>query len=325
MHKNRTIKTPAEITEALLRGSIPALSKAITLVESKLPQHRDMAAAIIRDCLPHSGRSKRIGITGVPGVGKSSFIERFGMLCHQKGNKIAVLAIDPSSAQYGGSILGDKTRMQELSALPDVFIRPSPAGEHLGGVHRCSRETILLCEAAGFDTILIETVGVGQSETEVYHMTDVFLLLALPGAGDELQGIKRGIMELADIIAINKTDGNNILKSNETAAQISNALHFFPERDNGWTPQVIQCSALEGKNIDQLYETIERYINHQKIKRLFEEKRHHQWLHWFENDLKQRILTDFFSRHQTEIDHLKKQITAGNIHPGEAVDKLFKK
>lgn len=283
-----------------------------------------MALEIVHACLPCSGNSIRIGITGVPGAGKSTFIEALGLRYHAEGRRVAVLAVDPSSNIHKGSILGDKTRMNELSALPEVFIRPSPSGDQLGGVHRATRESILLCEAAGYDTILIETVGVGQSEVAVHNMTDLFLLLAIPGAGDELQGIKRGIMEMVDIIAVNKSDGNNLSRAKETAGQLKAALHYYPEKANGWLPQVLNCSAIEKTGITEIVQKIDQFIAHQKTKNLFEQQRLHQRILWFEASLQSRIVAQFVAKHQEQIDELKHEISALKINPDEAVDNLLK-
>ena len=234
------------------------------------------AQSIIEKCLPYSSKSIRIGITGVPGAGKSTFIETFGLHITDEGRKLAVLTIDPSSEQTKGSILGDKTRMEQLSIHPDAFIRPSPAAGTLGGVARKTRETIILCEAAGFDTILVETVGVGQSETAVHSMVDFFLLLMLTGAGDELQGIKRGIMEMADIIAITKADGSNKMVAEGARVSFQNTLHLFPPKPSGWVPQVITCSALTNTGINELWEIIMEYITFTRKSGYFEELRRQQ-------------------------------------------------
>ena len=239
--------TPGEYLEGILRGEVSVLGQAVTLVESSLPEDHAIAQEVIEKCLPYAGKSIRIGITGVPGAGKSTFIEALGMHILQHGHKLAVLAIDPSSERTKGSILGDKTRMEELSVARNAFIRPSPSAGSLGGVARKTRESIVLCEAAGFDTVFVETVGVGQSETAVHSMVDFFLLIQLAGTGDELQGIKRGIMEMADGIAINKSDGTNIEKSKLARQQYKNALHLFPMPESGWNPEVITCSAIEKK------------------------------------------------------------------------------
>lgn len=248
-----------EYVSGILSGNRTILSRAITLTESRLPKHYDKIQAVIEKCLPYSGRSVRIGITGVPGAGKSTFIESFGLYLAGNGHKIAVLAIDPSSQRTKGSILGDKTRMEKLSSHPNAFIRPSPAAGTLGGVARKTRETIILCEAAGYDTILVETVGVGQSETSVQSMVDFFLLLMLAGAGDELQGIKRGIIEMADLIAITKADGTNRIAAEGARISFENALHMYPSPPSGWKPQVMVCSALENTGIAELWDKISEY------------------------------------------------------------------
>ncbi len=249
-----------EYVSGILSGNRTILSRAITLTESLLPKHSEIIQAIIEKCLPYSGRSVRIGITGIPGAGKSTFIESFGLYLTGRGSKLAVLAIDPSSEKTKGSILGDKTRMEKLSIHPSAFIRPSPSAGTLGGVARKTRETIILCEAAGFDTILVETVGVGQSETSVHSMVDFFLLLMLAGAGDELQGIKRGIIEMADAIAITKADGINRIAAEGARISFQNALQMYPEPPSGWKPRVMICSAVENTGIGELWDTIMEYI-----------------------------------------------------------------
>ncbi|RZJ27088.1 MAG: methylmalonyl Co-A mutase-associated GTPase MeaB, partial [Flavobacterium sp.] len=248
-------KTPSaeELSKAILQGDITALSRAITLVESTSTLHFEKANAVVTACLPFANKSIRIGITGVPGVGKSTFIEAIGKHLTSHGKKVAVLAVDPSSTISHGSILGDKTRMEELVKDKNAYIRPSASGETLGGVARKTRETIVLCEAAGYDTIIIETVGVGQSETAVHSMVDFFLLLKISGAGDELQGIKRGIMEMADLIAINKADGDNLRKAKLAKTEFGRALHLFPAKKSGWTPKVVTCSAVTKDGIDEVW------------------------------------------------------------------------
>lgn len=302
------------------------LSAAITLVESQNPEHRTQSDELLKACLPLSGNSVRIGITGVPGVGKSTFIEAFGKLLIEEGKRIAVLAIDPSSAVSGGSILGDKTRMQELSVMKNVFIRPSPAGTTLGGVARRTRETIILCEAAGFDYILVETVGVGQSETVVKSMVDFFLLLMLSGAGDELQGIKKGIMEMADAVVITKADGDNEKRALRAAAEYKNALHLFPPPDNGWIPQVFTCSATENKNIDKVFELIDSFCNQQKINANFENNRHHQDQIWLKESLKELILQEYFSnpKYAGQLKIMEERVLKGEITSFQAADELMK-
>ena len=267
-----------EFVSGILSGNRAILSQAITLIESSLPQHYDTSQAIIEKCLPSSGNSVRIGITGVPGVGKSTLIEALGLFIAGEGRKTAVLAVDPSSRQTKGSILGDKTRMEKLSTHPDAFIRPSPAAGTLGGVARKTRETIILCEAAGFDTILVETVGVGQSETAVHSMVDFFLLLMLAGAGDELQGIKRGIMEMADLIAITKADGKNESSAGGARILYQNALHLFPAPASGWKPDVLTCSAVSNKGIRELWIKILEYVWFTRRSGYFEQRRKEQEL-----------------------------------------------
>ena len=260
----------------ILGGNRMVLGKAITLIESTLPEHQKLAQAIIEKCLPHSGNSIRIGITGVPGVGKSTFIETLGTMLTARGHKLAVLAIDPSSQRSKGSILGDKTRMESLSANDNAFIRPSPSAGTLGGVARKTRETLILCEAAGYDIIFVETVGVGQSETAVHNMVDFFLLLMLAGAGDELQGIKRGIMEMADAIVINKAEGDNYQKALLAKSQLENALHYFPPSASGWKPLVEVCSALNNTGMDKVWQIIADYISFTTSNRHFEIRRSEQ-------------------------------------------------
>ena len=251
-----------QFISGLRDGNVSILGRAITLVESTRISHQKKAQAILEECMPYIGKSVRIGITGVPGVGKSTFIERFGKLLTSLGKKVAVLAIDPSSEQGRGSILGDKTRMEELSRDPLAFIRPSPNAGSLGGVARKTRESILLCEAAGYEIIIVETVGVGQSETAVNSMVDFFLLLMLAGAGDELQGIKRGIMEMADALSITKADGDNLIKSKTAVGDYKHAIHLFPAKKNNWIPKVLTCSALENTGVQEIWNTIESFVNH---------------------------------------------------------------
>ena len=273
-----------ELSNEILRGNISALAKGITLVESTLPSDQKKAQQLLKKCSKKDRTTLRIGITGSPGVGKSTFIETFGELLTKKGKKVAVLAIDPSSEKTKGSILGDKSRMNKLSSNKNAFIRPSPSSGILGGVTNKTRDSILLCEAAGFDTILIETVGVGQSETTVSNLVDVFLLLMLAGSGDELQGIKRGIMEVADAIAITKADGDNIQKAKKAALEYKNAIHLFPPMESGWIPQVTTCSAVENIGISQILENIEKF-NRLVISNGWKEKNRIKqskfWLHLF--------------------------------------------
>ena len=293
--KRKGILTLNEYVDGILAGNITVLSQAVTLVESNLPDHYSLAQEIIEKCLPHSGNSFRLGITGVPGAGKSTFIEALGMhIINQKG-KLAVLAIDPSSERSRGSILGDKTRMEQLSAQSMAYIRPSPSAGTLGGVARKTRETIILCEAAGFDHIFIETVGVGQSETAVHSMVDFFLLIMLAGAGDELQGIKRGIMEMADAIAINKADGSNIEKAQQARVQYNNALHLFPASPSGWKPEVVTCSALTNNGIADLWEMINRYLDLTIENNYFYSRRKEQSSYWMRESINEKLLFDFYN------------------------------
>ena len=285
-----------ELTREILAGNKRALSQGITLIESRQPLHREKASALVENCLPHANRSIRIGITGVPGVGKSTFIEAFGGYLADNGKKVAVLAVDPTSSVTGGSILGDKTRMETLVNHKNAFIRPSPSGDSLGGVAKTTRETIILCEAAGFDTLLIETVGVGQSETTVHSMTDFFLLLKLAGAGDELQGIKRGIMEMADAIVINKADGENLKPAEKARSEFKRALHLYPAKESGWTPKVLLSSATEKTGIEEVWELICEYDRLVKKSGHFSQKRQNQNKFWLlqtiNEDLKARFYQD---------------------------------
>jgi len=286
--------TADEFVTGIRNGNISILSQAVTLVESSLPEHQQIAQEVIEKCLPFTGKSIRLGITGVPGAGKSTFIEALGMHLVRKGHKLAVLAIDPSSERSKGSILGDKTRMEELSVAANAFIRPSPSAGSLGGVARKTRESIVLCEAAGFDTIFVETVGVGQSETAVHSMVDFFLLIQLAGTGDELQGIKRGIMEMADGIAINKCDGNNIEKAAVARAQFQNALHLFPAPESGWTPDVVTCSAIENSGIAEVWAMVEKFAAFTKSNGYFEHKRNSQSKYWMYETINDHLKSNFY-------------------------------
>ncbi|CAI8337173.1 MAG: putative GTPase [SAR92 bacterium MED-G29] len=247
------------LAEQIKAGDRRALAKAITLVESTRADHGDQATALLETLMPHTGNSIRLGISGAPGVGKSTFIEALGNYLTEQGHRVAVLAVDPTSAVSGGSILGDKTRMETLSVNPNAFVRPSPAGKTLGGVTRRTRESLLLCEAAGFDVIIIETVGVGQSETAVSDMTDMFLLLLSPGGGDDLQGIKRGIMELADLVLVNKADGDQAHLANQTVSDYGAALHFMQARTPSWTPRIQSCSALHNQGVAEVWQTAQEF------------------------------------------------------------------
>ncbi len=283
-----------EYVEGILAGNVTVLSRAVTMVESALPQHQEIAQQIIERCLPHAGNSTRLGITGVPGAGKSTFIESLGMHIIKKGGKLAVLAIDPSSERSKGSILGDKTRMEKLSGEDNAYIRPSPSAGSLGGVARKTRETIILCEAAGFNTIFIETVGVGQSETAVHSMVDFFLLIMLAGAGDELQGIKRGIMEMADAITINKADGQNVDRAKLAQAEYKSALHLFPPTKSGWEPQVKTCSSLYHKDVDKVWEMVLEYIQLTKGNGYFDDNRRSQAKYWMYESINEQLRNHFY-------------------------------
>lgn len=293
--KRNTQPSSNELVRDILNGNMTALSRAITLVESTNPDHLKKANDIIQQCLPFANDSVRIGITGVPGVGKSTFIEAFGKYLTSKGKKVAVLAVDPSSTLSKGSILGDKTRMEDLVKDENAFIRPSPSGTSLGGVARKTRETIILCEAGGFDTILIETVGVGQSETAVHSMVDFFLLLKLAGAGDELQGIKRGIMEMADAIVINKADGDNLKNAKTAKQEFNRALHLYPAKESGWQAKVLLASALNNEGISDIWELVETYLNHSKKNDYFNHKRKEQNKYWLLQTIEDRLKSDFYN------------------------------
>jgi LAO/AO transport system kinase len=310
----------------ILNGNITALSRAITLVESSNPKHLQQANDVIKQCLPHANKSIRIGITGVPGVGKSTFIEAFGLHLTSIGKKVAVLAVDPSSSLSKGSILGDKTRMEDLVKTENAYIRPSASGTSLGGVARKTRESIILCEAAGFDTIVIETVGVGQSETAVHSMVDFFLLLKIAGAGDELQGIKRGIIEMADAIAINKADGENLKAAKLAKVEFNRALHLYPQKESEWQPKVSLCSALHREGIDELWLLISEYIKHTAANNYFEVNRTHQNKFWLLQTIEDRLKSDFFN--QLEIkEALKMQlqlIEDGKTTPFVAAEYLLR-
>lgn len=315
-----------ELIAGILKGDKTALSRAITLVESTNPEHLAKANEVIKGCLPHANNSVRIGITGVPGVGKSTFIEAFGKYLTSIGKKVAVLAVDPSSSITHGSILGDKTRMEELVKDQNAYIRPSASGETLGGVARKTRETIILCEACGFDTIIIETVGVGQSETAVHSMVDFFLLLKISGAGDELQGIKRGIMEMADTIVINKADGDNIAKAKLAKTEFNRALHLFPAKSSGWIPKVTTCSAYEKTGIDAIWVIISEYFELVKSNHYFEEKRQNQNQFWMMETINEQLKSHFYN-HQNIIQLLeenKKAVQNNEISPFAAAINLLK-
>lgn len=324
-HKKLMFENVDFLSEEILKGNRVALSKAITLIESENENHRVKAAKLLSNLLPHSGNSIRIGITGVPGAGKSTFIETLGKSLTTSGKKLAVLAIDPTSTMNKGSILGDKTRMEELSVDPNAFIRPSPSGGTLGGVARKTKETMLLCEAAGFDTVIIETVGVGQSETDVHEMVDVFLLLLIAGAGDELQGIKRGIMEMADILVINKDDGENTNNVIRAKQQTKAALHLFPPTASGWIPQVMSCSSLEKKGISAIWLEVEKLITHLRTKNLFQTKRSEQALFWMHQTIREELYFRFYHQAniKTQLIDIEELVKSGQLNPFEAAQQLL--
>lgn len=297
----RNLRSPDEYVEGILKGNRSMLSQAITLVESNLPAHHQLAQEIIEKCLPYSGNSIRIGITGVPGVGKSTFIEAMGKYLTDAGHKLAVLAIDPSSARSKGSILGDKTRMEDLSNNPQAFIRPSPSAGSLGGVARKTRETIILCESFGFDVIFVETVGVGQSEVAVHSMVDFFLLLMLAGAGDELQGIKRGIMEMADAIVVNKADCNNVQNARMAAHEYNNALHLYPVPESGWAPKVDTCSSKTKEGINRVWQIIREYEQFAKGNGYFRKNRQEQAKQIMYDAIEEKLESHFYQN-----PHIKK-------------------
>jgi LAO/AO transport system kinase len=325
LRKKRQVKSIAELEQGILAGDRASLSQALTLAESRLTAHRAQAEKLVQNCLPKSGQSLRIGITGVPGVGKSTFIEAFGEYLIKEGKKLAVLAIDPSSSKTRGSILGDKTRMEQLSQNQNAFIRPSPSAGSLGGVARKTREAIILCEAAGYDIILVETVGVGQSETAVKNMVDFFMLLMLPGAGDELQGIKRGIMEMADLLLINKADDPKDPKVRLAMGEYKRALHLFPPNQNEWIPAVDSCSALKGEGLEKIWEHILKFERQQKLKGYFLENRSEQAVSWFDQQIGDHLfeylkgLPNFESNYQEYLAEIRAQ----NLDPGLAARELL--
>ncbi len=327
--RNLRQKKPGEkdMLKGILSDNRTILGQAITLVESTLESDRQKSRGLIESCLPYSGDSIRIGITGVPGVGKSTFIEAFGTHLTSSGHKVAVLAVDPSSERSKGSILGDKTRMEDLAKDKNAFIRPSPTGGSPGGVARKTRESIILCEAAGYDIVIIETVGVGQSETAVHSMTDFFLLLMLAGAGDELQGIKRGIMEMADMVAINKADGNNVEKAVMAKAEYERALHLFPAASSGRKVKVITCSALTREGIPLIYKDIIEYRNFTSLNNYFQMRRAEQSKYWMNEFINERLSDAFFGKKEIKIlmKKLEKEVMSDQKSPFTAAGELLEK
>ena len=316
-----------QYTEGILASDRVILSRAITLVESNLSSDVELAQRLLENIIPYSGKAIRIGITGVPGVGKSTFIETFGEYLTQQNKNLAVLTIDPSSQLTKGSILGDKTRMETLARNPKAFIRPSASGTALGGVSGKTREAMLLCEAAGFDVIFIETVGVGQSETLVHGMVDFFLLLMLAGAGDELQGIKKGIMEMADSVVINKSDGENVKAAKRAKVEYQNALHLFPASESGWIPEVKTCSALQNSGLVEVWEMIEKYVRHTQANGYFEINRKAQNLNWMKENISALIEHEFYSNDavKTSLPEITKKVKDGSLPALNAARLLIQK
>ncbi len=322
--KRRQLSTSDYIT-GIRNGDRSILGQAITIVESNLPQHVIESRSIIEGCLPYSGNSLRIGITGVPGVGKSSFIESMGTYITGIGKKLAVLAIDPSSDRSKGSILGDKTRMETLSANDRAFIRPSPSAGTLGGVARKTRESILLCEAAGFDVVFVETVGVGQSEIAVHSMVDFFLLLMLAGAGDELQGIKRGIMEMADLLAITKADGSNQDNAQRARAEYSSALHLFPASDSGWVPEVVTCSSHRNEGMAAIWDKMNAYHEFTTANWYFQKRRNKQSLYWMNESIEEGLKANFFGNSGVNslLETYRNDVLDNSISPFTAAQRIL--
>lgn len=313
------------LTTGVLAGDRTLLARAITLVESTRPDHRALAQQVLAAVLPRTGSAHRIGVTGVPGVGKSTFIDAFGTMLTSAGHRVAVLAVDPSSSRTGGAILGDKTRMARLAVDPAAFVRPSPTSGALGGVARMTREAMLLCEAAGHDVVLVETVGVGQSETAVADMVDLFLVLALPGAGDELQGIKKGLVELADLIAVNKAEGDNRLRADQAARHYANALHIVEPASPAWRPVVLTMSALTGEGLDRLWATIRQHRERLDAAGELAAKRRRQQVRWMWSTLQDRLLEAFRAHPGVRdlLPALEAEVVQGRTPPGAAAERLL--
>lgn len=323
-HEAKSKREPDEAAEAIRSGDRVALARAITLVESVKPEDQAKAQALIEQLLPHTGGSIRVGISGVPGAGKSTLIDQLGLNLVTQGHKVAVLAVDPTSSRSGGSILGDKTRMGKLATEPSAFIRPSPAGDSLGGVTKTTRETIALAEAAGYDVVLVETVGVGQSEISVANMVDIFVVVAIPGAGDELQGIKRGLLELADIIAVNKADGDNIERANRAAMEYRTALHILAAGHSNWEPQVLTLSARDNIGLDTLWQKVKDRHAALASSGLLNQRRSDQAAAWMREIFEQRLLAAFkggkrAARHWKELED---KVRSGEITPAAAAHEL---
>ncbi|WP_269522295.1 methylmalonyl Co-A mutase-associated GTPase MeaB [Coraliomargarita parva] len=311
------------LVEGVLASDRARLARAITLVESRAPKHAPYAQELMQRILPHAGGAMRVGLTGVPGAGKSTFIEAMGMYLCKQDKKVAVLAVDPSSSVTGGSILGDKTRMEDLSREPNAFIRPSPSGNSLGGVAARTREALLLCEAAGYDVILVETVGVGQSETAVRTMTDFFLLLQIAGAGDELQGIKKGVIELADAIVVNKADGDNVIRARQARVEYERVFHFLHPFTPGWKPKALTCSALEHEGVDQVWDLIMRFRREMKASGIFDERRCEQNVDWFQSLLQQAVMQRFTTENKALIEKMESAVGLGKMPVSVALSDLL--
>jgi LAO/AO transport system kinase len=324
--RSKSKLSTAQYVEGILAHNKTIFSRAITLIESNLPEHRTQAEDVLEQILPYSGKSIRLGITGVPGVGKSTFIEALGKLVTAENKKLAVLAIDPSSPRSRGSIMGDKTRMEELAIDPLAFIRPSPARNSLGGVAHKTRETMLLCEAAGYEVIFVETVGVGQSETLVKGMVDFFLLLMLAGAGDELQGIKKGIMEMADAIAINKADGDNLHAVRIAKSEYEGALHLFPASESGWHTEVLTCSALHKTGIEEIWELIKKYHKQTSASGFLHENRQRQHLEWMHQTIRHHLENYFYENKKIQeiLSEIEGKVKKGSVPPIQAAYQLLR-
>ena len=323
--RRRTQLSAEQYVDGILSNDRVVLSQAITLIESTRPAHQDLARQIVEACLPHADGAIRVGITGVPGVGKSTFIEALGRMVTAQDHRLAVLTIDPSSLQSGGSILGDKTRMPRLAADPKAFIRPSPTAGSLGGVAGTTRETMILCEAAGYDVVFVETVGVGQSEIAVHAMVDFFLLLMLAGAGDELQGIKRGIIEMADALAITKADGENVTAAKQARGVYRNALNLFPPPPSGWRPKVLTCSAVTGEGMDTVWDTIQSYVEQTQKSGYFEQHRREQARHWMRQTIEQALRSHFYADDaiRNALPAIEQQVLNGEISSFAAAQQLL--
>ncbi|MGF1678556.1 MAG: methylmalonyl Co-A mutase-associated GTPase MeaB [Candidatus Methylacidiphilales bacterium] len=323
---SRSVPNADELSEGILAGNRTLLARAITLVESNAAAHREVAAEVVKRLLPYSGKSIRVGITGVPGAGKSTFIEALGMLLCEAGQRLAVLAVDPSSSVTHGSILGDKTRMERLSRHPDAFIRPSPTGGNLGGVTRKSRETIVLCEAAGFDVILVETVGVGQSETTVRSMVDFFLLLMIAGGGDDLQGIKKGVMELADAVIINKADGENAVRAECARQEMETILRLLAPATSGWKPQALACSSLSGKGVEEIWKLIIKFQSSQEDSGEFLKNRQRQRQDWMHAMIRDQLNQAFYAHPEVQrhVTSFEQQVVRGKLSASAAAEDLLR-